>query len=191
MRDSLGGQQFPLSEGSNFNCPGQGDARCQVRWGRDRSARLGIPCLISTGLLARRRASKRGPPIALGSHAGSSPLRDGGGAATTRRPGICLRTDTAVALARSCAQRSARRGAFFPAVAGLVAGGRCALRLQMGSGREAAAEDCVGGADLGRRPSGPDPFAVAQGHIKRIKAKIKRIADNAMSSISACPLVCR
>jgi hypothetical protein len=83
-------------------------------------------------------------------------------------------------------------GPFSPlAVAGRVAGGRCALRLQMGSGREAVAEDCVGGPDLGRRPSGPDPFAVVQGDIKRIKAKIKRIADNAMSSSSACPLVCR
>ena len=76
-------------------------------------------------------------------------------------------------------------------VTGRLAGGRCALRLQMGSGREALAEDCVGGADLGRRPSGPDPFAVVQGDIKRIKAKIKRIAENAMSPSSACPLVCR
>ena len=82
-------------------------------------------------------------------------------------------------------------GPFSPlAVAGRVVGGRCALRLQMGSGREAVAEDCVGGPDLGRRPSGPDPFAVVQGDIKLIKAKIKRIADNAMSSSSAYPLVC-
>jgi len=90
---------------------------------RDRSARHGIPCRGSTavlrscsaGLLTRRRASERGPPIALGSHEGSSPLCDGGGADATRRPGVCLLADTAVALARSCAQRSARRGALLPA----------------------------------------------------------------------------
>ena len=77
---------------------------------------------------------------------------------------------------------------------GRASGGRCALRLQMrsgsgaASGSEATAGQAVEGPSLGRRPTGPDPFAVVHGDMKRIKAKIKRLADNAMSSSSACPV---
>jgi len=38
------------------------------------------------------------------------------------------------------------------------------------------------GPDLGKRPTGPDPFNKVQGDMQLIKSKIKRIADRAMSS---------
>ena len=49
---------------------------------------------------------------------------------------------------------------------------------------EASASKGLLGPDLGRRPEGPDPFAVAQADMQRIKAKIKSIADRAMSTSS-------
>ena len=45
------------------------------------------------------------------------------------------------------------------------------------------------GPDLGKRPAGPDPFNMVQGDMARIKSKIKGIADRAMSSSSASPLL--
>ncbi len=80
------------------------------------------------------------------------------------------------------------------AAQGRASGGRCALRLKMrresggASESEATAGQAVEGPSLGRRPTGPDPFAAVHGDMKRIKAKIKRLADNAMSSSSACPV---
>jgi hypothetical protein len=47
--------------------------------------------------------------------------------------------------------------------------------------------DAAGVPNLGKRPDGPDPFNKVQGDMQRIKSKIKRIADDAMSSSSACP----
>lgn len=59
--------------------------------------------------------------------------------------------------------------------------GRGALRLQMKGASRTAISD-VGGSDLGKRPTGPDPFNKVQGDMQSIKSKIKRIADRAMSS---------
>ena len=40
------------------------------------------------------------------------------------------------------------------------------------------------GPDLGQRPAGPDPFSKVHGDMQLIKAKIKNIADRAMSTSS-------
>jgi hypothetical protein len=64
--------------------------------------------------------------------------------------------------------------------------GRGALRLQMKGASRTAISD-VGGSDLGKRPTGPDPFNKVQGDMQSIKSKIKRIADRAMSSSSKFP----
>ena len=74
-----------------------------------------------------------------------------------------------------------------PATAGLIPKYSCrrhqhTARPSMMGGRTPAVEQ--GGPDLGQRPHGPDPFFKVHGDMQRIKAKIKNIADRAMSSSS-------
>jgi hypothetical protein len=62
--------------------------------------------------------------------------------------------------------------------------GRCSMRLKMKTSTSTAE---LVGPDLGKRPTGPDPFNKVQGDMQLIKSKIKRIADRAMSSSSTFP----
>jgi len=65
---------------------------------------------------------------------------------------------------------------------GLSARRRYASGLRMSGGSLLGAD--VEGPDLGERPRGPDPFRKVHHDMQRIKAKIKNIADRAMSSSS-------